>query len=120
MKMYHNQPHRKELDGLLGMCEMECAVELMLQKSEETSVPFNELWVAPYEFSKDTLVGFCQLLVRGCMVPLYPNMYFGIAQELIDRMRTRECWKTLKDALTPEEYFDKLHPSFKQYHDRNN
>ena len=99
--MYDGKPHRKELNGLFGMCEMECAVELMLQKSETTGVPFNELQMRLDEFSRDTLVGFCQLLVRGYMVPLHPNMYFGVGEEIIKRLRRRDCWKMLPDALTP-------------------
>lgn len=97
--MYHGEPHRKELDGLFGMCEMECCVELMLQKSENTGVPFNQLQMRPDEFSADTLVGFCQLLAHGYIVPLYPNMYFGIGEETIKRMRTRGCWKAMGDAV---------------------
>lgn len=88
--MYNGEPHRGELNGLLGTCEMECAVELMLQKSEKNDVPFNELRMRADELSGDTLVGLCQLLFAGYMVPLYPNNSFGIDKTLVERMRTRQ------------------------------
>ena len=104
--MYNGKPHRKELDGLMGMCEMECALELMLQKAERMGIGFNELRMRPNEFSDDTLVGFCHLLSSGLMRPLYPNNNFGVSPKLIDEMRKRECWKNISAALTFQQYFD--------------
>lgn len=102
--------NRKELDGLLGMYEMEQAIEVMLQKSEASGRPFGALEMCPEDFLKagDSLVGFCHLLVRGLMAASYPNGYFKVGKSLIDLMRDRrpDVWKDLADPPTWEEWYE--------------
>ena len=98
-------PNRKELDGLLGMYEMEVALEIMLQRSEQKGISFEKLTVGPDDFILlQSLIGFCHLLVRRLVVPaIYPNSEFMIGQSLVDRMRIREVWKDLPNPPTMEE-----------------
>ena len=100
-------PNRKELDGLMGMYEMEMAIEVMLQKSEKTGTPFGALLMYPGEFPGDgSLVGFCQLLARGYMTTGYPNGEFKVDKSLTEHMRkSRDCWKDLTDPPTWDEWF---------------
>ena len=89
--------------GLLGMSEMEWAVEKMLEMAEAKGVPFPLLRVHPEEFivpdRLSVLVGFCQLVAHGWLVPSYPNSTFVCSQGLIERMRTRKVWADLPDVL---------------------
>lgn len=101
--------NRQELDGLMGMWEMECAIEAMLQMSVAKNVPFSELSVQPQNFGNaTTLAGFCQLLAQGWM-DLYPyNSYFYVSQKLVERMRQRKCWQSLPDALTLNQRMERI------------
>ena len=84
--------NRKQLSGMLGMYEMEEAVEHMLQICEKEGKPFHEmLWSAgqfciPTQLSS-LLVGFCQLLCWKWLLPGYPNSQFYPSNGLIDRMK---------------------------------
>ena len=101
--------HRKELDYLMGMSEMESAIEVMLQKSESSGVPFQEIYMLTSEMWQEA-VGFCQLLGRGWMSPSYPNGQFVVSKCLVERMRQRECWKGMPDPPTFEERMAKYCP----------
>lgn len=111
--------NRKELDGLLGMYEMEKAVEVMLWLSEDKGKPFHELVVRPGDFFRlqsdgsvpdlSALIGFCHLLTEGFMVSAYPNSCFRPSAALTARMRGHhECWKGLQDPLPPDEWIERL------------
>lgn len=115
--------NRRELDGLCGMFEMEEAVELMLQRSEATGVPFGWLTLHPEDFIKQepnsswysSLVGFCQLLARGWVVPGYPNSEFKVDKSLTSLMRGHNAvWRDLPDPPTLDEWFNKRFPSFEK------
>lgn len=101
--------HRRELDGMLGMCEMECAVEVMLQKSERKGTPFEYLILyIPHDFTGDALVGFCQLAARGMVAPGYPNCYFRPTQALIDRLRKQNPkWAGIGDEPPFEVWYER-------------
>lgn len=102
--------HREELTGLLGNCEMECTVEIMLQKAELLNFPFEKLWVRPDEFTGSDLTGFCLLLAAGCVRPGYPNGYFWVDKELVEIMRERPVWSRMPDPPEFEEmYFSVRH-----------
>lgn len=106
--------HRKELDGLLGNCEMECAVEVMLQKSERLRISFERLWLRPVDFfhadmattsQQSDLTGFCLLLAAGCVRPGYPNGYFWVDKKLAEIMRERPIWSQMPDPPEFEEMY---------------
>ena len=101
--------HREELNGMLGMCEMECAVEVMLQKAEQKGIPFEYLILyIPADFTGDALVGFCQLAARGMVTWGYPNCYFRPAQALIDRLRKQNPkWAGIGDEPSFMDWYDK-------------
>jgi len=109
--------HRKELDGLLGNYEMECAVEVMLKKSETLGMPFERLWLRPVDFlhgdmatssEQMDLTGFCLLLAAECIRPGYPNGYFWPDNKLIKIMRRRPIWSEMPDPPGFEEMWDKV------------
>ena len=98
--------HRAELNGLIGWCEAECAVEAMLRKSERLGLPFEKMWVRPDEFSKDELVGFCILLAQGYMRSGYPTGYFWVGKSLVEKMRGIPVFSRMPDPLSfVEMYF---------------
>ncbi len=97
--------NRKELDWLMGMYEMEEALDVMLDKSEATGVPFEKLKVYHQDFKNKGLTGFCILLVNQWMRTGYPNGTFGPRKKLIERMRERSCWEKMPDPPTEEEWW---------------
>ena len=99
--------HRKELDGLLGNCEMECAVEIMLQKSEVTKIPFERLWMKRADFQGSDLIGFRLLIDANCFRPGYPNGYFWPNERLIGIMRERLSWAQMPNPPSSEERYFK-------------
>lgn len=99
----------KEYQGLLGMYEMEVALHLIVERAKSTNTPFGWIGVRPSDFKEDMwLIGFCQLLARGMFEPGYPNSVFHPTKELVERMRTRECWKYLADPPSTTERIDKM------------
>lgn len=110
--------------GLLGMTEMELAVEFILDLAEEKKLPLNEVVVYPLAFTFQNskrdglLTGVIHLAYRELIEPNYPNGVWKVTQKLIEIMRKRECWKDLPDALSFQEFFDKAHPNF-FWKDRN-
>lgn len=97
-------------DGLLGMSEMEAALERIVKIADNMKVPFHEVIVTPYQFKDAELIGFCHLCTRNLVDSFYPNGCFHPTQELINLMRERRphIWGNLKNALTIEERIDKL------------
>jgi hypothetical protein len=102
--------NRKELDRTFGMYKMEMAIEVMLQKSEESLVPFPELAVSYHDFQDGALTGFCHLLCRGMFMPGYPNIWFWVTQKLVEHMRKFPPWKDMADAPTFDWHAAKLFP----------
>lgn len=97
--------HRAELNGLLGWHEAECAVEVMIKKSERLGFPFEKLWIRPDEFSGDELVGFCILLAGGYIRIGYPTGYFWVDRSLVEKMRQRPIWSQIPDPPEFEEMY---------------
>ena len=82
---------------LLGMSEMEWAVERCLKLAKERGIPVSSTGFRPEEFvdGHGLLTGFCQLVAHGWLEPSYPNSTFIFTKGLVDRMRTRACWSDL-------------------------
>lgn len=82
--------------GLMGMYEMEVAVEIMEKKAEKHSTTIDKMSYHPNDFVQpqdaDSLVGFTQLVANGWIVPDYPNSAFIPSKELIARLNER--WGT--------------------------
>ena len=97
--------NRPELDWLLGMYEMEVALEFMLQKAEHANIPFSrmEFHVRDFidmqdEWNQQRLVGFCNLCQRGLMESVYPHSYFRPTEGFIQLLRQRrKCFSDLPD-----------------------
>ncbi len=106
---------RKELSAFLGMYEMECAVEVMLQKAERLGKTVDQLVFYPEEFIEGSgnLVGFCQLIHNGWVLPGYPNCEFYLANGLIDRLNARFNW-TLPYCVTPAEKWERITAQWKK------
>ena len=120
--------HRKELDGLLGNCEMECAVEVMLKKSEMLGTSFERLWLRPVDFlhgdmatssEQSDLTGFCLLFAAGCIRPGYPNGYFWVDEKLVKIMRRRAIWSEMPDPPGFEEMYGKVLGEYADAANRN-
>ncbi len=104
-------------DRLLGMSEMEWAVELMEKKAISLKIPISNVRITPREFADESnsgvLVGFCQLLARGLMEPDYPNSEFIPSKSLIAILN--KAWGTnyppprhrgeMPNCLFPNETF---------------
>ncbi len=80
------------MDGLMGMREMEHAVALMMEKAKSKGIEFHDLVVYPEEFAKEhmsELVGFAHLCLNGWMESRYPNCNFSPNQKLTERVTER-------------------------------
>ena len=100
----------KKYNGLMGMCEMECVVEFLVNKSERLNIPFGHCSISIYEAKKDNnnflLVGLCHMCLSGHLISKYPNGVFWPSQRLIEVMRNHnECWKDLADIPSFDEWF---------------
>ena len=89
-------PRDPRFSAFLGMTEMEIAAEFMWDKAKRLGVGFHQLRMRPTEFieatdnsGQMTLVGFCQLLARGFMIPSYPNSEFAPDKEFVRRINAR-------------------------------
>ena len=98
--------NRKGLSSLLGMSEMESALEYMLQKAERAKICFTQVRIYKEDFKDPdfNIVGFCQLCMNGwIMTGMCTNGSFEPSPELIERMRLREEWKGLPEIPSRKE-----------------
>lgn len=85
------------LDGLMGMSEMEWALEILLKRAQEHKIPFASVTVSTDDVRLET-TGFCQLLARGWLEISYPNSIFIPSKELIERVASR--WPKLAGNMS--------------------
>jgi hypothetical protein len=106
-----------EFLGLMGMCEMENAVEYMVNKARDSKIPFSEIIVHPGDDGIDdsVAIGFWHLLMHGWMESRYPNCSFSPNQDLQKRVVER-CPDVGPVGPTFSERMDKFFEDMRANH----
>jgi hypothetical protein len=86
-----------DTEGLLGMHEMEMALEALLDRAKVLRCSLAQLVIYPNEYQSQ-LSGLCHMMCNGWIRSAYPNGTFKITQDLVNRMRERSCWKDIPDV----------------------
>lgn len=111
----------RRLAGVLGMLEMEEAVEFALNRWEKRGLPLSRfaeaLW-SPYDYEKGfALVGFCQLIAHGWIKPGYPNCKFFATKGLIERLKQHKILPedAVDGSASEEEWVNKKYAFLKAF-----